>query len=187
MYSCAVAYSGRGRLAAAVAGYLISRGTRVIGIVDRNSARREPLERLGVEVFQIQNAAEAWLRVCHEQKVRLIALAGYLALVPEAVVQAYPKRILNSHPALLPAFGGKGMYGRRVHEAVAASGAYESGFTIHFVSERYDEGPILHQVRLPVWGLSAVQIEAFIQAAEREIYPALVYSVWLGLDASQQL
>ncbi|MEN3041089.1 MAG: formyltransferase family protein [Bacteroidia bacterium] len=185
MYSCAIAYSGRGRLAAAVAEYLLNQGIRVLGIVDRKSASVESLERLGVEVYRIRNAAEAWLRVCDEQKVKLVALAGYLSLVPEAVIRAYEGRILNSHPALLPAFGGKGMYGRRVHEAVAAAGAYESGFTIHLVSEQYDEGPILYQVRLPVWGLTAEQIEAFVQAAEREVYPAFIYRFWCALDAGR--
>lgn len=178
MPTCVIAYSGRGRLAAAVAQYLLSRHVPVIGVVDRASANRFALERLGVPVYAISNTAQSWLELCQLNEAQLIVLAGYLALVPAQVVAAYPRRILNSHPALLPAFGGKGMYGSRVHEAVAAAGALESGFTVHFVSERYDEGPILHQVRLPVAGLSAQEMEKFIQSVEREIYPALVYRVW---------
>lgn len=178
MPTCAVAYSGRGRLAAAVAQYLLSRQVSVIGFVDRASANRSALESLGIPVHPIHNTAQNWLTLCQQHEVKLIVLAGFLALVPREVVAAYPERILNSHPALLPAFGGKGMYGRHVHEAVAAAGAAESGFTVHWVSEHYDEGPILYQLRLPVAGLSAEEMERFIQAVEREIYPALVYRVW---------
>lgn len=178
MSVCAVAYSGQGRLAAAIARYFITRQVPVIGIIDRDTARRAALETLHVPVFRIRNVATEWLELCRQERVSLILLAGYLSLVPVEVIRQYPRCILNSHPALLPAFGGKGMYGRHVHEAVAAAGAQESGFTVHFVTERYDEGPILHQVRLPVGGLSVEEMEAFIQAAERELYPALAYRVW---------
>lgn len=178
MSVCAIAYSGQGRLASAVARYFLQRQIPVIGIVDRSSANKAALENLHLPVFQIRNTASDWLQLCTQKQVSLIVLAGYLSLVPAEVIQRYPRRILNSHPALLPAFGGKGMYGRRVHEAVATAGAQESGFTVHFVTERYDEGPILHQVRLPAGGLSAAEMEAFIQAVERELYPVLAYRVW---------
>jgi folate-dependent phosphoribosylglycinamide formyltransferase PurN len=77
-------------------------------------------------------------------------LAGYLKLVPSEVIARYRGRILNVHPALLPAFGGPGMYGHRVHEAVLASGVAESGCTVHLVDEEYDRGAILGQRRVPV-------------------------------------
>ncbi|CUU35460.1 MAG: phosphoribosylglycinamide formyltransferase [Armatimonadetes bacterium] len=80
----------------------------------------------------------------------LICLAGYMRLLPERVVKAYPYRIMNIHPALLPQFGGKGMYGLRVHEAVLQSGAKETGCTVHFVDEHYDTGPIILQRTIPV-------------------------------------
>lgn len=80
----------------------------------------------------------------------LICLAGYMRLLPPEVLEAFPNRVLNIHPALLPKFGGKGMYGMRVHEAVLAAGEKESGCTVHLVNERYDEGPILVQKRCPV-------------------------------------
>lgn len=80
----------------------------------------------------------------------LICLAGYMRLLPERVVKAYPNRIMNIHPALLPQFGGKGMYGLRVHEAVLQSGAKETGCTVHFVDEHYDTGPIILQRTIPV-------------------------------------
>ncbi len=79
-----------------------------------------------------------------------IVLAGFLKLMPADLIRAYPDRIINIHPALLPEFGGKGMYGARVHEAVRASGVAETGITIHLVNERYDEGRILFQATCPV-------------------------------------
>jgi phosphoribosylglycinamide formyltransferase-1 len=79
-----------------------------------------------------------------------VVLAGYVKLVPANVIAAYRGRIVNVHPALLPEFGGKGMYGRRVHEAVLASGARETGATVHLVDEAYDHGATLAQARVPV-------------------------------------
>lgn len=85
-----------------------------------------------------------------EQRVDLIVLAGYLRLVPRSVVHAFSGRIINVHPALLPAFGGEGMYGKRVHSAVIEEGARVSGATVHFVDEEYDRGPIIAQWPVPV-------------------------------------
>lgn len=83
-------------------------------------------------------------------RIDLIVLAGYMKLLPPAVIRLYAGRILNIHPALLPRFGGPGMYGIRVHEAVLASGERETGATVHLVTERYDEGEILAQERVPI-------------------------------------
>lgn len=178
MSRCLIAYSGRGRLAAAVAAYLQQKGVPVVGAVDRATADRTALESLGIPVFLLEPTAQSWQALCAEQQVEFIALAGYLRLVPPEVVALYEGRIVNSHPALLPAFGGKGMYGRRVHEAVVRAGALESGFTVHEVTPAYDEGPMLYQLRLPIWGLSVDQVEAFVQAVERELYPAIVWRLW---------
>lgn len=92
----------------------------------------------------------ALLQAFKQADIDFIILAGYLKLVPSEVVRAYPRAMLNIHPALLPAFGGKGYYGRRVHEAVIASGAKVSGVSVHFVDEEYDHGPIVAQVVVPV-------------------------------------
>ena len=78
-------------------------------------------------------------------RVDLIVLAGFLWLIPAYLVKAYPKRIVNIHPALLPQYGGKGMYGHHVHEAVKAAGETESGITVHYVNEHYDEGAVIFQ------------------------------------------
>ncbi len=79
-----------------------------------------------------------------------LCLAGFLRILPGEVLQKFPDRVLNIHPSLLPKFGGKGMYGHHVHEAVLAAGETESGCTVHFVNERYDEGAVLLQKRCPV-------------------------------------
>lgn len=88
--------------------------------------------------------------VLTKYEVDLICLAGYLSLLPLNIVRDFENRILNIHPALLPKFGGKGMYGMHVHEAVIAAGEKESGCTVHFVTENYDEGPILLQKKCVV-------------------------------------
>ena len=94
--------------------------------------------------------SEALLDVLHAHEIDFIALAGFLWLVPAYLVQAYPRRIVNIHPALIPKFCGKGMYGHHVHEAVKAAGETESGMTIHFVNEHYDEGDIVLQAKTPL-------------------------------------
>ena len=94
--------------------------------------------------------AEALLRALRAAGADTIALAGYLRRLPSEVVAAYRHRILNTHPALLPSFGGKGMYGEHVHRAVLAYGAKVSGCTVHFVDEEYDTGPIITQRYVPI-------------------------------------
>lgn len=93
----------------------------------------------------------AHVRLFREEGIDLVVLAGYLKLVPGNVVSEFRNRMINIHPALLPTFGGKGMYGIRVHQAVIESGVKLSGLTIHFVDERYDHGPILLQSPVPVY------------------------------------
>ncbi len=82
--------------------------------------------------------------------IDLIALAGFNILLPERIIKAYPKKILNIHPALLPKYGGKGMYGKYIHEAVLANKEKETGITIHYVNEVYDEGEIIYQTRCAI-------------------------------------
>ena len=97
-----------------------------------------------------ESYAEKLLALLREHSVELVILAGYMKKLPGAVVAAYHHRIVNIHPGLLPAFGGKGLYGSRVHEAVIAYGAKVTGVTVHFVDEEYDQGPIILQATAPV-------------------------------------
>lgn len=104
--------------------------------------------------------------------VEVVFLAGYLKLVPAPVVERFRGRMLNIHPALLPAFGGKGMWGRRVHEAVLSSGARITGPTVHLVDERYDEGRILAQWPVPVLADDTpASLAARVLAEEHRLYP----------------
>jgi formyltetrahydrofolate-dependent phosphoribosylglycinamide formyltransferase len=116
--------------------------------------------------------ADETLAALERADVEAIFLAGYLRLVPGPVVSRYRGRILNIHPALLPAFGGRGMWGRRVHEAVLASGARVTGPTVHLVDERYDEGRILAQWPVPVLrGDTPETLAARVLAGEHRLYP----------------
>lgn len=104
-----------------------------------------------------------------------LILAGFLMMVPPAIVQAYPGRIINIHPALLPKYGGKGMHGMHVHEAVVAAGEAETGITIHLVDEQYDHGRTLFQARCEVLPCdTALDVAAKIHLLEQEHFPEVV-------------
>ena len=116
--------------------------------------------------------AEALMQVLGEHEVNFIALAGYLRKIPAAVVSAFRGRMVNIHPALLPAFGGKGLYGRRVHEAVLAYGVRWTGATVHLVDEEYDTGPIVLQEPAPVMpGDTPDSLAARVLRVEHRLYP----------------
>lgn len=107
--------------------------------------------------------------------IHMILLAGYLRKIPPELINGYPKKIINLHPALLPAFGGKGMYGMRVHEAVIASGKKESGISIHYVNEQYDKGEILFQKSIPVEPTDTPgSLQKKIRALELKYYPEVI-------------
>ena len=116
--------------------------------------------------------ASAMLDALTKHNVQIIALAGYLKKIPSIVVRQYRNRILNIHPALLPSFGGAGMYGHFVHEAVIASGAKLSGATVHLVDEEYDRGAIVLQKAVPVEEHDTPEtLAAKVLKIEHEIYP----------------
>jgi phosphoribosylglycinamide formyltransferase 1 len=122
------------------------------------------------------------LAALREHDIGLVALAGYLRLVPTAVTAEFAGRMVNIHPALLPAFGGQGMYGQRVHEAVLAAGCRVSGATVHWVDERYDEGRIIAQWPVPVLpDDTAASLAARVLRVEHLLYPAALAAVAAGL------
>ncbi len=130
---------------------------------------------VAAEVLPDPADAAGWLDRLERHQVGLLVLAGYLQLVPAAVIARYRHRIVNVHPALLPAFGGRGMYGRHVHEAVLRSGARESGATVHLVDEVYDRGAILAQGRVPVLpDDTAERLAARVLEVEHRLLPAVV-------------
>ena len=118
-------------------------------------------------------AADAAIaQALNDHNVDLVVLSGYMRKLGPATLAAFKGRILNVHPALLPKFGGHGMYGARVHEAVLAAGDCETGATIHSVDGEYDQGPILAQARVPVEpGDTPDTLAARVQAKELELYP----------------
>ena len=160
---------------------------RDAGAIDRATAASVPATVIQTSRRDEAEVARETLQVLARHRVDLILLAGYLKLVPRPVVARYARRMLNIHPALLPAFGGKGMYGRRVHEAVIASGARESGATVHFVDEEYDRGPVVAQRRVPVLaGDTPEELAARVLAVEHELYPAAVDHVCEALVAGRE-
>jgi formyltetrahydrofolate-dependent phosphoribosylglycinamide formyltransferase len=113
--------------------------------------------------------------VLHEHEAELVVLAGYMKLVPTATVEAFWERMINLHPALLPAFGGKGMYGMHVHRAVLESGAALSGASVHLVTHEYDRGPVVAQWPVPVVpGDTPESLAARIHVVEHRLLAAVV-------------
>lgn len=115
------------------------------------------------------------LQILLDQGIDSVILAGFLLKVPEEVIRVFAGRIINIHPALLPKFGGKGMYGHFVHEAVFAAGERESGITVHLVDEHYDEGDILFQAKVEInEGEGPLDIERKVRELEVEHFPAVI-------------
>jgi phosphoribosylglycinamide formyltransferase-1 len=115
------------------------------------------------------------LNLLQEKKINLIILAGFLLKVPANLIHAYPNKIINIHPALLPKYGGKGMYGQHVHEAVVAHNEKETGITIHYVNEHYDEGTIIFQAKCAVLPTdTADDVAQRVHQLEYEHFPKVV-------------
>ncbi|MBI4541021.1 MAG: phosphoribosylglycinamide formyltransferase [Gemmatimonadetes bacterium] len=183
----AVLASGRGTNLQALIDHFRGGGRRVgtvavavsdnpeAGALQRAAQAGIPTRVIPVSGRSMGEVAAETLEVLRGAAVHLVALAGYLRLVPAEVVAAYRGRIVNVHPALLPGFGGKGMYGCRVHEAVLAAGARVSGATVHIVDEEYDRGSIVAQWPVPVWPDDTPEsLAARVLTVEHEIYPAAV-------------
>lgn len=154
------------------------------GVIDRarrgfGCGQHVPVVVFDRPAFRESNRIVALLTA---QKIDLIVLAGFMWLVPASLVQAFSGRIVNIHPALLPKFGGKGMFGGHVHQAVVAAGATESGITIHFVNEHYDEGQVVFQATCPVSPTDTPDdVAAKVHALEYAHYPRVVGEVLLTL------
>lgn len=118
------------------------------------------------------------LQKLREYQIDFIVLAGFLLKVSDPILKAYPQRIINIHPALLPKYGGKGMYGERVHKAVLEAGEKESGITIHYVNERYDEGDIIFQACCPVLPSDTCEeLAQRVHQLEYEYYPKIIEKI----------
>jgi phosphoribosylglycinamide formyltransferase-1 len=128
--------------------------------------------------FNASDDGSELLSLLQKFRIDLVVLAGYMKRIPPKVIREYAGRIINIHPALLPAFGGEGMYGARVHEAVLASGAEETGVTVHLVDDDYDRGPIIAQWRVRVDKSDTVEsLAARVLNVEHVVYPRAVEMV----------
>jgi len=182
MIRVAILASGTGSNARAIYADALQGGPYKLALLMSNRSVAPVLnwaESVGIPAFCWTNLEMAngslLLRFLKDNQIDLVVLAGYLRLLPKEVVEAYSGRILNIHPSLLPLHGGKGMYGKHVHEAVIASGDAQTGITIHLVNEEFDRGPILEQVSIPVEASDdAVSLAEKIHALEHKSYPLAV-------------
>lgn len=177
--------SGRGSNAEAIMRYFSNHDRiRVVALLSNRSdaGALKVAERYGVPTFVFDRSmfygSEAVLDYLRGQGVDYIALAGFLWRVPPRIVEAFRRRIVNIHPSLLPSYGGKGMYGMRVHRAVIDSGEKYSGLTIHYVDEEYDRGEIIFQAKVPVYSDdTAERLAARILRFEHLCYPPVIEMV----------
>ena len=178
----AILGSGNGTNAQQISEYFAGRTDIQVACIiynKRDAYIAQRAKNLGIEAHYFGRAdfyeSGAVLQYLHEKQVDWVILAGFLWLVPEAMLEAYPNRIINIHPALLPKYGGKGMYGHHVHEAVVAAGEHESGITIHIVDHNYDRGTTLFQARCTVTPDDTPDtLAAKIHLLEKEHFPRVI-------------
>ena len=178
----AILASGNGTNAENIIRYFRNSGTVNVRLVLSNRKAAFVLERarsLNVPFACMEKAewtdGEAVLSLLKDKHIDFVVLAGFLARVPDCILHAYPNKIINIHPSLLPKFGGKGMYGDRVHQAVVAAGETETGITIHYLNEHFDEGETIVQYKCPVLPQdTAEDVAKKVHALEYEYYPQVI-------------
>lgn len=142
------------------------------GVLEKADTYQVPSMTFNRETFY---ESETIVRILQSLEVDLLVLAGFLWLLPESLIKAFPQRIINIHPALLPKFGGKGMYGMHVHQAVWDAKEEESGITIHWVNEHYDEGEVIFQAKCQVLEKDTPEtIQKKVQHLEHEHFPRVI-------------
>lgn len=182
MKNIAIFASGSGTNAENIVRYFAKSENVKVTVVlsnNRNAGVHARMDRLGVPsvVFSRDEFAVGTpiLEKLAEYGVCFIVLAGFMSKISDALLEAFPQRIVNIHPALLPKYGGKGMYGIHVHEAVVAAGEQESGITIHYINERYDEGTIIFQAVCPVLPVDTPEeVASRVHALEYVHYPRVI-------------
>lgn len=181
----AIFASGSGSNAENIIRYFQKSGSAQVSLVLSNKSDAYVLERahrlrVPCNVFPKEDwiAGDEILAVLQEARIDFIVLAGFLFRVPDLLLHAYPYKIINIHPALLPKYGGKGMYGDRVHQAVVTAGEKESGITIHYINEHYDEGAIIFQASCPVLPSDTPEeVASKVHALEYAHYPHVIESL----------
>ena len=185
MKKIAVFASGTGTNAENIVNYFADNlNINVVLVVSNNSFAgvHDRANRLGVPsvTYTKEELAEGSeiIKKLAEYEVDWIVLAGFLKKISESILHVFPDRIVNIHPALLPKHGGQGMYGMRVHEAVVAAGDGESGITIHYINENYDEGHIIFQARCPVLPSDTPEnVADKVHALEYKYYPEVIEKI----------
>jgi phosphoribosylglycinamide formyltransferase-1 len=185
MTRIAIFASGSGSNAENIANYFSSNEKVEVNLILTNNSGAFVLERakkLGIKtiIFEKQqfSKTDEILQVLAKNDINLIVLAGFLLKIPENLIKAFPNKIINIHPALLPKFGGKGMYGDKVHQAVIEAGELESGISIHYVNEHYDEGEIIFQAKCEVAVTDTYEdVATKVHDLEYEHFPKVIESL----------
>jgi phosphoribosylglycinamide formyltransferase-1 len=184
----AIFASGNGSNAENIVRYFREKESVAVVLIISNKRAAFVLERaskLGVESYLMthEDFIEPIVlsRFLKAKQIDFIVLAGYMRLIPKELVIAFPQKILNIHPALLPQYGGKGMYGDFVHQAVSEAGETETGISIHYVNEAYDEGDLVFQKKIAIQpGENPELIAEKVHALEYAYYPQIIEKVILG-------
>lgn len=184
MQRLAILASGSGSNAEKIMEHFQGSVKAEIALIASNKAEAFVLERakkFGVPTFTFtrkEMEAGVLLEKLQEEKIDWVILAGFLLKIPKELIRAFPNRMVNIHPALLPKYGGKGMYGHHVHEAVKAAGDTETGITIHLVNEQYDEGKIIFQAATSVTSEDTPDsIAQKVHALEHRYFPEVIESL----------
>ncbi|MCO4814463.1 MAG: phosphoribosylglycinamide formyltransferase [Flavobacteriales bacterium] len=184
----AIFASGTGSNAINLIEYFTGHESIEIGFVLSNKKDAPVLEsanELGAKTLYFSNhevsQGELLIELCEKHQIDYIVLAGYLRLIPGDFIEVFSEGIINLHPSLLPNYGGKGMYGRNVHNAVLENKEKESGITIHFVNQKFDEGRIIAQFRCPISSTDKLQnLEEKIKILEQSYLPVVVEKTIMG-------
>ncbi|NDV65495.1 phosphoribosylglycinamide formyltransferase [Bacteroides sp. 224] len=181
----AVLASGSGSNAENIACYFEANEQVKVKLIISNKENAYVLERaqrLGINSVVLPKSAwssgEDVLAILQENEIDFIVLAGFLLRIPDLILHTYPNKIINIHPSLLPKYGGKGMYGDKVHEAVVANKETTSGITIHYIDGKYDEGQIIKQVSCAVLPTDTPEVVAGkVHALEYKYYPQVIEEI----------
>lgn len=190
MKNIAIFASGSGSNAENIANYFANSDYAQVSVIVANNPNAYVLERakkLGIESITVTKSqfmeADTLIAELKERNIDFIVLAGFLLLVPQKYIDAYPGRIVNIHPALLPKHGGKGMYGSHVHESVVAAGDTESGITIHLIDGNYDKGTTFFQATCPVLPTDTPDdVAQKVHALEYKHFPHVIEEILHTLD-----
>lgn len=190
MKNIAIFASGSGSNAENIANYFAGSTYARVSLIVANNPDAYVLERakrLNIEALTVTKAefmaADSLIEELSSRNIDFIVLAGFLLLVPQKFIEAYPGRIVNIHPALLPKHGGKGMYGDRVHKAVVEASDTESGITIHLIDSDYDKGTTFFQATCPVLPTDTPDdVASKVHALEYEHFPRVIEEILHTLD-----